>query len=371
MSDLNASTLANLSRPSRSAAFASSVAAPAMGTKAKYALFDEGAISAGANFNSFDDGNVDLLMTGGAGTEADNNIAYDQLVLVASVSALPADIGREMVFSRKNNNLKIQYSSQSQDVSGSAPVGNHDLVKSASLALTTSIKQALVAEFDTLFRHGDEHFYGNSDATSSRNVAHVFMPSDFVNGTAHQDVINRTITTSMRIFLKRFPGQTGDTLSDFVSELKGSKDVMLRYSTDLKKPTSAVTMWYNAMLDANGNHLHAPLKETTPGLASMPKDVYDKCHAIAQTEINKYISLGDMTSENFAIRIKPFATNGNETLGLCDFAYHHPGLDAKTMVADPVTGNLITAQSLFDKTPIFASLRFAGWYKKVNTGSNF
>lgn len=339
-------------------------------TSVRYALYDENETAAVNRFNSFDEPSTDLLMNETEEDKNDFRIAYDSIGRVASIAALPKDLGKTLALSAKNGNLHTQFCTRAQDISGKMPVGNHDLIKDMKLEVTTNMKQPFVAEYNTVYAHGDEHFYGNSAETNSRSVAHVFMPSDFENQTAIATVLSRPITTSMRMFLKRFPGQTVDTISEYVTDLKNTPNVLVRYSDRPGGISSAVTMWYEALVDDNGRRMHAPLVPVGDGThASMPRDVYKQCEALARTEIAKYISLGDVTSNNFSITIRPLAANGKEGLGLSDFAYHHPTLDPMAKVVDPATGDLITALELFNKTPITFTLRSVATYKKVNDGT--
>jgi hypothetical protein len=380
MADLYPNTASNIrSRAANSAAAA--FAAPAsfqMNTKPqgldapvrRYALYNEDETNAVSRFNSFDDPSSDLLMSElDEENKNDFRISYDSIGRIASISALPKDLGKVITLSAKNGNLKTQYCTRAQDISGKMPVGNHDLIKSLDIELKTDIKQPFVIGYETVYAHCDEHFYGNSIEGNNRSVAHVFIPSDFVNGATSAKILERTITTSMRMFLKRYPGQTVDTLHEYVNDLKNTPNVLVRYSPN-GGVSSAVTMWYDALVDENGRRLHAPLVPLNDGQhASMSREVYKQCEALARTEIAKYISLGDVTSENFTITIRALPANGNSELGINDFAYHHPAIDPMAQVPDPVTGQLITALELFNKTPISISLRSVATYKKVNDGT--
>lgn len=342
-----------------------------LGQRPRYALYDENASGAVSQFNSFEEPASDLLMNDTEENKNDYRISYDSIARVATISALPKDLGKSIVLSVKNGNLSTQYCTRAQDISGKMPVGNHDLIQAMDLEIQTSMKQPFVVSYDTVYAHCDEHFYGNSVESNSRNVAHVFMPSDIVNQVASAKVLSRTITTPMRMFLKRYPGQTVDTLHEYVNDLKNTPNVLVRYSTRPGGVSSAVTMWYDALVDENGRRLHAPLVPMNDGLhAPIPREIYKECEALARTEIAKYISLGDVTSANFSITISALPSNGNTSLGMNDFAYHHPALDPMAQVVDPVSGQLITALELFNKTPISISLRNVATYKKVNDGTS-
>ena len=302
--------------------------------------------------------------------EEEDPIPYDEQVLAFHVTRNPDELGQELELSRKNGLLAIQSGTQSLDLypeTEFAP-GKHDLVKRIELHMSTTCKAPFVAAIKSVPPLGDEAFYNYQNPLErADHVALTLVPQDFHDGPAKICMLDRPITHPMRSFLERYPGHTADTLNHSMMRMPKSDNVMVQYNGS-QGQSSPVMMWYNGLVNDNNERVYPPLRPDENGWVTMHKEVYAECEKHAKREISRYISLGDVTSKDFALVIAPFSPLKKDvTLG--DFELHYPNVRPDQRVRD-VDGSLVPALDRHLKTPIQWSGRLIISYKKVHDGTN-
>lgn len=385
MADLFGPSASSATMGSRSNALASgryaATTASAMASVAeklsqlKFEAYDDlnsGPMSAAGAGSSYLDGNRNDVLN--MNTE-EAKINLDDRVYTFEFSALPSEIGKKITLQCKLGNMYSQFSSQKNDVVGATtaarPAGNHDLIQSVEFQkFQTNTKSSVLCRYPTINAFGEEHYFGGLGDAEGKKLSYLFTPADFKNGVASATVLSRPINQSMKRFLERYPNQTADTLDKLAGAMPGVKDkMMVRYSKTPGGVTSAVVLWYNSMVNgynADGVPLkNPPLTPLNAEWVEMPTPTYNACAAKAKDELVRYISLGDVTSDEFSIEL--MHPSG---LSLGDFAVQNPGMSENQLVADPLTGELSKAIDLHMRTPICFSGRVIIGYKKVHTGED-
>jgi hypothetical protein len=247
--------------------------------------------------------------------------------------------------------------------------GNHDLVKSIEVVeYHSNYPKRVVLEFTSIPATGTERFFNGC-----KNVTTILSPHDMgrskKSDKAIKTVLDRFIQEGVRIFLKRYPGQTPDNLNDLIHPNGPFTNV------NFSPKMSCLIYFHNVDKDENGEYINEQITEQnvqtirgktmTIRQVALSNEVVEKYRNIAKEEMQRNLSFGDITSQSFAIKCYPAeCTLDTRNEGFANFKNCFKCSNAS---AASKSNPEITLSEEYLNTPFTISGTIRIRYKKINS----